>query len=475
MALWGGRFEGASDPLFRQFNDSLRFDAKLASADIFGSRCWAKALGRAGVLTDAEVDKLDVALESLDARVSDKPGPGGTGGLDEILASGEEDIHSWVERELIKLVGDLGKKLHTGRSRNDQVATDLRLWTVVMIGELQAAITELRRSLVRLADREFGVVVPGYTHLQRGQPVLLSHWAMAYVEMLGRDDARLADALLRAGVSPLGSGALAGTAFPIDRDALAADLGFTTASRNSLDAVSDRDFVFETLAGCSLCAVHLSRLAEDLILYNTTEFGFVTMADSVTSGSSLMPQKKNPDAMELIRSKVGRIVGALTSLTLTLKGLPLAYNKDLQEDKEPLFDATEHLLMSLKMATRVIDSLAINEARCHDAALGDGTVLATDLADYLVDRGVPFRTAHDTAGKVVRLALARNIKLHELPLADMQIIEPRISADVSKALTLEASLARRNVQGGTAPVQVRAAIDAAAKLLDVSIGHAKAS
>ncbi|MCA3004533.1 MAG: argininosuccinate lyase [Planctomycetaceae bacterium] len=458
MALWGGRFEGKSDPLFRQFNDSLRFDARLVEADIFGSKAWASALVRAGVLTAQERDRLHAALDAL---AKEAAGLGAAG----IAASGEEDVHSWVESRLIASIGDLGKKLHTGRSRNDQVATDLRLWTAGTLEALRAAVRDVRGCLVELADREREVIVPGYTHLQRGQPVLLAHWALAYFQMLGRDDARFADALERTRVSPLGSGALAGTAFPIDREALAKDLGFSGPSGNSLDAVSDRDFVFETLAACSLCSLHLTRLAEDLILYCSAEFGFVTMDDAVTSGSSLMPQKKNPDAAELIRGKSGRILGAMVSLAMTIKGLPLAYNKDLQEDKEPLFDASDNLLMCLRMLPPVLNTLKVNQQACRKAALGDGSVLATDLADYLVDRGVPFRTAHEAAGRLVRVAMEAGVGLHELPLAKMQAVAPEIQADVAKALTLEASLARRNVLGGTAPAQVAQAIAKARKEL----------
>ena len=462
MALWGGRFEGKASPLFRRFNDSLRFDHRLVYADIAGSKCWATAIHKAGVLTAPELTKLHLALDQI---ARDLGSMSLSSSPSKMLESGEEDVHSWVESELINLVGDLGKKLHTGRSRNDQVATDIRLFLFTATEQLIEAVRAVQTSLVGVADRERLTPIPGYTHLQRGQPILLAHWALAYFEMLDRDAARLADARARTAISPLGSGALAGTAFPVDRHALAKDLGFSAPTRNSLDAVADRDFALETLSACVTTAIHLSRLAEDLILYTTTEFGFVTFDDSVTSGSSLMPQKKNPDALELIRGKVGRILGAHTTLAVTLKGLPLAYNKDMQEDKEPLFDALDNLMLMLQMTCPVLDTMKVDRDRCHAAALGDGCVLATDLADYLVDRGVPFRDAHGVAGRLVRISLERKIPLHELPLAAMQEVEPRIAQDVFTKLTVEASLARRNVFGATAPARVAEAIEEARQRL----------
>ena len=416
-ALWGGRFEGAADPLFRRFNDSLRFDYRLAKQDIFGSICWAKALGQAGVLLSHEVESLGAALKELGEQVANDP--------ELPLKSKEEDIHSWVESELIKKLGPLGKKLHTGRSRNDQVATDLRLWVVDEVAGRSDELGALRRALVDLAAREQGTVLPGYTHLQRAQPVLFAHWALAYFEMLGRDTERFAVARNSAARSPLGSAALAGTAYPVDRVRLAADLGFTSPTANSLDGVSDRDFVVEAIGAAALCAVHLSRMAEDLILYMSQEFAFVEMSDAVTSGSSLMPQKKNPDAMELIRGKAGRIIGAQVTLLTTIKGLPLAYNKDLQEDKEPLFDAMENLSMCVRMATRVIEGLKVDRERCRKAAAG-GYTNATELADYLVGKSVPFREAHDVVGKIVRHAIAKGANLEELPLADFREFSGKI-------------------------------------------------
>jgi argininosuccinate lyase len=467
MALYGGRFEGKQSELFRAFNDSLRFDARLVAQDVQGSIAWARALGRAGVLSAPDVARLELALAQIAQEARADPA--------RVTASAEEDVHSYVEKELIARVGELGKRLHTGRSRNDQVATDLRLWTRGRVDELREALREARASLLALAQRETGHALPGYTHLQRGQPVLWSHWALAYEQMLARDSARLADARARVNVCPLGSGALAGTAYPIDRHALAADLGFDAPSANSLDAVSDRDFVFEVLSACALCAVHLSRLAEDLIIYTTSEFAYVTMDDAVTSGSSLMPQKKNPDACELLRGKVGRVLGAMVGLATTLKGLPLAYNKDLQEDKEPLFDATDHLLMCLRMTSPVLDTLKIGRERSR-AGADDGFSAATDLADYLVRAGVPFRDAHHTAGQLTRRALELGVPLHRLTLEQFRAIEARIGPDIFASLTLEATLARRDVHGGTAPARVAQALAAARAQLDAEgTAHAKRS
>jgi argininosuccinate lyase len=444
-----GRFDKAADPLFREINDSLGFDYRLLKQDIAGSQAWARALRRAGVLTEAELSKLSSALADLAHLADESP--------DAPLGSGQEDVHSWVESELIKAVGDLGKKLHTGRSRNDQVATDVRLWVREQIDARIAEIKTAQRSLLGLAEREVQTFFPGYTHLQRAQPLLLPHWCLAYFEMLGRDVARLADARRRVNVCPLGSGALAGTAYQIDRHTLAKDLGFDGPTANSLDAVGDRDFVLETLSATTTCAVHLSRLAEELILYCTSEFGLVAFDDSVTSGSSLMPQKKNPDALELMRGKCGRIIGAHTALAVTLKGLPLAYNKDMQEDKEPLFDAIASLSLCLRIVPRVLDGMTVNRGACRTAAAG-GYSNATELADYLVGKGIPFRDAHDAVGKIVRRAIELGKPLEEMPIAEMQGIAPAVGMDVFDALSLEASVARRNVHGGTGPRAVATAI-----------------
>lgn len=453
MALWGGRFEEGPDALFRAFNDSLRFDKRLLEQDVEGSIAWAAAIARVGVISETERANLEEALRAILIEVKANPGL--------IDRATDEDVHSFVERLLVERIGALGKKLHTGRSRNDQVATDLRLWTARCIGSsLLPAVREARTALLRLAERELESVLPGYTHLQRAQPILWSHWALAYAEMLERDAERFTQSLARTRVSPLGSGALAGTAYPVDREQIASDLAFTRASRNSLDAVSDRDFALDTLNACVLCAVHLSRLAEDLIIYSTGEFAFVEMSDRWASGSSLMPQKKNPDALELIRGKVGRIVGAQATLTTTLKGLPLAYNKDLQEDKEPLFDATDNLALCLRVLPGVLDGMKINRDACRRAAEG-GHANSTDLADYLVDKGVPFREAHETAGKVVRLALSRGVAIEKLPLSEIRALAPQAQEDLFQRLSLDAIIAKRNTPGGTAVNQVRDQLNAA--------------
>ncbi|MBX3376067.1 MAG: argininosuccinate lyase [Phycisphaeraceae bacterium] len=455
-----GRFSKDSDPLFREINDSLAFDFRLLRQDIQGSIAWARAIERAGVITASEREHLTSALTDLAALAEEHP----RAAIEHPTTAHAEDVHSWVELELIKAVGDLGKKLHTGRSRNDQVATDLRLWIREQIDQRLSEIRAAQQSLLDLADRELNTFFPGYTHLQRAQPILLPHWCLAYFEMLDRDAARFGDARRRVNVCPLGSGALAGTAYPIDRDALAKDLGFDAPTGNSLDAVADRDFVIETLAAASLCAVHLSRFAEELILYCTAEFNLLELDDSVTSGSSLMPQKKNPDALELIRGKCGRILGAHTALCTTLKGLPLAYNKDMQEDKEPLFDAMASLSLCLRIVPRVVSTMNIRRDACQAAAAG-GYSNATELADYLVGRGVPFRDAHDATGRIVRRAIELNVPLERLPLSEMQSISPTIDNSVFQALTLHASVARREVHGGTGPGAMKVALSAARKRL----------
>lgn len=454
MALWGGRFAGQADPLFREINDSLPFDYRLAPQDIRGSIAWAKAIHRAGVLGADELARLTSTLEALGAEVAADPA----------LPSraNDEDVHSWVERRLIEALGPLGKKLHTGRSRNDQVATDLRLW---VRDEIDARVKELvaaRRSLIEIAERELGgekpTVLSGYTHLQRAQPVLFSHWALAYEAMLERDTQRFVDARKRVNVCPLGSGALAGTAYQVDRAQIAIDLGFEAPTTNSLDGVSDRDFVLETLAAASITAAHVSRLGEDLILYGSQEFALVEFDDSVSSGSSLMPQKKNPDAAELLRGKAGRIMGSLVSLLVTVKGLPLAYNKDLQEDKEPIFDAMDHLSVCLRVVPRIMSTLRVKRDACRKGAQG-GHSNATDLADYLVSKGVPFREAHDIVGLVVRHAITAGRAIEELPLAELKRFSAVIQADVFASLSLEAGLARREIHGGTGSKNVASALE----------------
>ncbi|HEJ9487866.1 MULTISPECIES: argininosuccinate lyase [Proteus] len=459
MALWGGRFSQEADQRFKQFNDSLRFDFRLAQQDIFGSVAWSKALVTVGVLSQDEQAQLEQALNELSEEVTANP--------QSILQSDAEDIHSWVESKLIAKVGDLGKKLHTGRSRNDQVATDLKLWCKEEVIHLRQAIVELQKALVITAEQNQNAVMPGYTHLQRAQPVTFAHWCLAYNEMLARDESRLADALKRLDVSPLGCGALAGTAYDIDREQLAGWLGFSSATNNSLDSVSDRDHVLELLSSAAIGMVHLSRFAEDLIFFNSGEAGFIELSDKVTSGSSLMPQKKNPDALELIRGKCGRVQGALTGMMMTLKGLPLAYNKDMQEDKEGLFDAIDTWSDCLHMATLVLDGLQIRRPRCEEAAK-QGYANATELADYLVAKGVPFREAHHIVGEVVVCAIEQGKAIEELPLSELQMFNSKIMIDVYDILSLQSCLDKRLAKGGVSQKQVAYAIEKAKEILDIN-------
>ena len=452
MALWGGRFTQAADSRFKSFNDSLRFDYRLAEQDIVGSIAWSKALVSVNVLSVQEQQQLEQALNHLLQSVQQDP--------EQILASDAEDIHSWVEQKLIEQVGDLGKKLHTGRSRNDQVATDLKLWCRDQGVHLLLALKTLQQQLVAVAAEHQSTVLPGYTHLQRAQPVTFTHWCLAYLEMFERDESRLTDALARLNTSPLGSGALAGTAYAIDREVLAADLGFTRATRNSLDAVSDRDHVMELMSVASISMLHLSRLAEDMIFYTTGEAGFIELADTVTSGSSLMPQKKNPDALELIRGKTGRVYGALAGMMMTVKALPLAYNKDMQEDKEGLFDALDTWFDCLQMAGLCFDGIKVNAARTLEAAK-QGYSNATELADYLVAKGIPFREAHHIVGVAVVAAIGKGVALKELCLAELQQFSPLIEQDVYPILTIESCLEKRCALGGVSPKQVAHALQQA--------------
>ncbi|EKF9167194.1 argininosuccinate lyase [Vibrio cholerae] len=452
MALWGGRFTQAADSRFKAFNDSLRFDYRLAEQDIVGSIAWSKALVSVNVLSVHEQQQLEQALNHLLQSVQQDP--------EQILASDAEDIHSWVEQKLIEQVGDLGKKLHTGRSRNDQVATDLKLWCRDQGVHLLLALKTLQQQLVAVAAEHQSTVLPGYTHLQRAQPVTFAHWCLAYLEMFERDESRLTDALARLNTSPLGSGALAGTAYAIDREVLAADLGFTRATRNSLDAVSDRDHVMELMSVASISMLHLSRLAEDMIFYTTGEAGFIELADTVTSGSSLMPQKKNPDALELIRGKTGRVYGALAGMMMTVKALPLAYNKDMQEDKEGLFDALDTWFDCLQMAGLCFDGIKVNAARTLEAAK-QGYSNATELADYLVAKGIPFREAHHIVGVAVVAAIGKGVALEELSLVELQQFSPLIEQDVYPILTIESCLEKRCALGGVSPKQVAHALQQA--------------
>ena len=463
MALWGGRFSTGPDEAFKQFNDSLPFDYQLAEQDIIGSVAWAGALEQVSVLSSDEHKKLVSALYELLEEVKADPMA--------VATSGAEDIHSHVEAALIEKVGDLAKKLHTGRSRNDQVATDFRLWCRDTADHILKAIAQLKAEFIGLAERELGTILPGYTHLQRAQPVLFSHWCMAYVEMLERDESRLQDAQARMNYCPLGSGALAGTAYPIDRHALAQGLGFTGATKNSLDGVSDRDFVVELLSCASISMIHLSRMSEDLIFYNSGEAGFIELADNVTSGSSLMPQKKNPDALELIRGKTGRVFGAFSAMMMTLKALPLAYNKDMQEDKEGIFDAMPTWLACIHMAQACIKGIKVKADKTLAAAKG-GHANATELADYLVAKGVPFREGHHIVGVLVQLAISEDKTLEELSLEQYKSVNPVFEDDVYPVLEIDACIKARQALGGTSLEQVSKAVKDAKKKQQITVRDA---
>ena len=393
-SLWGGRFSGKlNKACLRLLNTSLPFDQRMAIQDVKGSVAWAAALSQAGVLTEDESSRIISGLEAVEAEFE-------SGSF--AFADSDEDIHTAVERRLGELIGPLAGKLHTGRSRNDQVATDFRLWMLDALPELDAAIAGLQSTLVTLAEKHLSTLMPGYTHLQRAQPITLAHWLLSHFWALQRDRERLSDLRDRVAVLPLGCAALAGTAFPVDREALAESLGFDAPAPNSLDAVSDRDFAAEYLFCTAMVGVHLSKLSENVILFSTAEFGFFELSDAFSTGSSLMPQKKNPDMFELTRGKAGTLIGLLTGLLSTLKGLPSTYDKDLQEDKVPVFQATDTLLAILPVLAGALETMTVNEKRMLAAI--DASMLATDLADYLVRKGVPFREAHGMAGKVVRVA-----------------------------------------------------------------------
>jgi argininosuccinate lyase len=454
MGMWGGRFHAEPDEMMKRWGDSISFDVRLYDVDVRGSLAYARALERAAIITEKERDKLvdglaKVREEFLLGKFEMEPG--------------DEDIHTAVERRLGEIVGPLAGKLHTGRSRNDQVATDLRLYLLEEIEALQAVLIDLQRAVVEKAEAEIEVVMPGYTHLQQAQPVLFSHWLMSLFWKLQRDRRRLAGVVRSTSVCPLGAGAVAGNPLGIDRAQLAADLGFECASENSVDAVSDRDFVVEFLAWSSLLQVHLSGLAEELIVWASREFGFVQLDEAYSTGSSLMPQKRNPDSLELVRGKTGRLVGHLTGMLTTLKGLPSAYNKDLQEDKEPLFGVIDTLKLELPVVAAVIRTLVVNGERM--AAAFDEGMLATDLADYLVAKGVPFREAHRIVGQLVLKAEETGVSLKELELDQYQAAHESFGKDVYEVLDFARSVAARNAMGGTAPGSVRAQIEKAKGLL----------
>ena len=454
MTLWGGRFTGAPDEVMRRFNDSTAFDRRLYAADAQGSIAYARALARAGLITAEERDQLVAGLKGVHDEFD-------TGTFR--LQPSDEDIHTAVERRLGEMVGEVAGKLHTGRSRNDQVATDMRLYLMGEIAHLRQVLLASQEAIIDKAQSHLDVIMPGYTHAQQAQPVLFSHWLMSFFWKLQRDQERLKDVMRRTAVLPLGAGALAGNPFGIDRQTLAAELGFAAVSQNSVDAVGDRDFVVEFLGATALLQVHLSGLAEDLILWSSREFRFVQLDDAYCTGSSLMPQKKNPDSLELMRGKAGRAVGHLTQLLTVLKGLPSGYNKDLQEDKESLFDAVDTLRLQLPIAAGVIRTLQINPERMT-AALDDA-ILATDLADYLVRRRVPFRKSHYLVGQALKRAEELGLPLRELPLAEYQAVSTAFGDDLYAAFDFRQSVERRCVEGGTATPAVLAQIERARLLL----------
>ena len=448
-SLWGGHFASDPAPLMTQINASIGFDKRLYAQDIAGSMAHARMLAAVGIIGAAERDAILAGLERVQGEIE-------RGELE--LTTELEDIHLNVEQRLTDLIGEPGRRLHTARSRNDQVATDLKLWTREAMERAERLLAELQRVLLGLAGRHAGTVMPGFTHLQAAQPVTFGHHLLAYVEMLARDRSRFADARRRLNECPLGAAALAGTSFPLDRAMTANELGFDRPAANSIDAVSDRDFALDYLASAAICAVHLSRFAEELVLWSTPQFGFVKMPEAFTSGSSIMPQKRNPDAAELVRGKSGRILGDLQALLVVLKGLPLAYSKDLQEDKEGLFDAADSLDLCLAAMAGMLAGLRVDEARMR-AAAGVGHTTATDLADWLVrEKGVPFREAHGVSARVVRLAEERGGALTELTLAELQEVDPRIESAAMEVLEVGRSVASRTSPGGTAPSRVREAV-----------------
>jgi argininosuccinate lyase len=447
--MWGGRFSDKPDELMQAINVSIGFDQRLAAQDILGSKAHAAMLARQGMISKADEAEIQKGLEQISGEIEAGSFP---------FREEFEDIHMNVEARLRELIGKAAGRLHTARSRNDQVALDLRLWVRDACDRTVQQIQDLQRALLGQAEAHADALMPGFTHLQPAQPVTFGHHLMAYVEMFGRDAARFSDARARMNESPLGSAALAGTAFPIDRQATAEALGFEGPMGNSLDGVSDRDFALEALSAASIAMVHLSRMAEEIVLWTTPQFGFVALSDAFTTGSSIMPQKRNPDAAELVRGKTGRVLGALTSLTMTMKGLPLAYGKDMQEDKEPTFEAFDALELSLRAMAGMVRDMRPNRERMA-AAAGSGFSTATDLADWLVRKlDLPFREAHHVSGAAVKRAEALGLGLDELPIGEFQGLEPRITTDVYQVLTAKASAASRSSYGGTAPDQVRAQI-----------------
>lgn len=459
MKLWGGRFTGEADQHFAAFNASFRFDQRLLTADLQGCAVQARALGQAGILNESEVATIIDGLQQITNAAQD------SAYVKQVAFAQTEDVHSFIEARLVELIGAVGYKLHTGRSRNDQVATATRLFLREEITAIDALIVDAQRALIELAEKYPNAPLPGYTHLQKAQPILLAHFLLAYFQMLTRDRQRLAEVRNRVNVLPLGSGALAGTNFPVDREWMAQELGFAGVTHNSLDAVSDRDYLIEFTNAAALTMMHLSRLSEDLIIYATQEFGFIKLGDAIATGSSLMPQKKNPDSLELVRGKAARVFGHVTAFLTMTKGLPLAYNKDLQEDKEALFDTIDTVSDSLRVIATVLRNIEFNAERARASAIRDYTN-ATDLADYLVRKGIEFRKSHDIIGRVVVYAIEQGRELNELTLDEYQNFSPLFTEDLFAAISLESCLAGKNRTGGTSPEQVQSELANARAKLD---------
>ena len=447
--LWSGRFDGETSNLTEAFTASQHFDRRLAKYDLAGTMAHVRMLQACSIITSGDSEEILTGLRQIIEEIREHRFP---------WRVEHEDVHMNIEARLIELIGDAGKKVHTGRSRNDQVATDLRLFVRSAIDQTLQAVSALQSALVDVADREADTIMPGLTHLQSAQPVTAGHHLLAWVEMLERDWQRCRDCRRRVNISPLGSGALAGTSFPIDREMTAAELGFQDVSENSLDAVSDRDFVIEFCGAAALLGIHLSRMAEDLVLWSSENCRFVDLGDGFCTGSSIMPQKKNPDVAELVRGKSGRLLGNVTSLMVLMKGQPLSYNRDNQEDKEPLFDTVDTVLACLQVMTAMLSNMRFDREVMRAAALR-GYATATDLADYLVRKGIPFRDAHAIVGKVIRSAQDQGVDLDELSLDVLRGFSSHIQSDVYDVLSLEGSIAARDQVGGTAPQQVREAID----------------
>ena len=455
--VWGGRFREESDTIVNRFNSSIGVDRRLYAQDIEGSMAHCRMLAKQKIIPDKDAVRILKALEEIKDELSRGEFP---------FEADYEDIHSLVEDALMGKAGALGAKLHTGRSRNDQVVLDVRLYVRDAIHRVVDLIEETQLALIELSEKNFDLMMPGYTHMQRAQPVLLAHHLLAYYEMLKRDRERFKESFKRVNVLPLGSAALAGTTFNLDREMVAKELAFDDVTQNSMDAVSDRDFVLEFLFNASVLMMHLSRLGEEVVIWSTQEFGFVTIADSFCTGSSIMPQKKNPDLPELVRGKTGRVYGHLISLLTTMKGLPLTYNKDMQEDKEALFDTCDTVNICLEVMSRLLGAISFNGGRLKEA-VENGFLTATDLADYLVGKGIPFREAHAAVGKIVLFAVDQKKGLHELTLNEMKNFAGQIENDVFGWLTAEASLKKRNLIGGTGPDMVRKNLNRAKKELGI--------